>query len=122
MFHVDAERAPYVALVKLLTKEDALLSELACRVLVRLLAARPDKDATEPPRTDAAGASSSQPEPALSGEVRPTFSGLRSTPVVVYLSHSPELLGSKSSDSSSNGVNSRLPCAAVLACASLRDE
>ena len=74
MFHVDAERAPYVALVKLLTKEDALLSELACRVLVRLLAARPDKDATEPPRTDAAGASSSQPEPALSGEVLPTFS------------------------------------------------
>jgi hypothetical protein len=74
MFHVEAERAPYAALVKLLTKEDVLLSELACRVLVRLLAARPDKDTAEPPRTDAAGASSSQPELALSSEVRPSFS------------------------------------------------
>lgn len=126
MFHVEAERAPYAALVKLLTKEDVLLSELACRVLVRLLAARPEKDAAEPPRTDAAGASSSQPEPALSGEVRPPCPAhLLRSPLRWWFTdltrlESTELLGVKAPHSSSNVVNSRFPCvAAVLVCAIL---
>jgi hypothetical protein len=43
---VDGEGAPYAALVKLLTKEDVLLSELACRVLVRDATRLPYSDAT----------------------------------------------------------------------------
>lgn len=47
LFHTAGDADPYSALLKLLQNQDALTQELACRTLVRLLVARPDKAAVE---------------------------------------------------------------------------